>query len=151
LNKKKISREELNRADAKPVHSQVWLLLGLVNSVPGKLTLHDGQLQFFLLNAGTLWSSGLQKLEQRLGVPSLAERLNNNLATQIFDIPISNIQKVSFPWYYFMGGMHLTVKGTKFRISFIQPQNTTYRSTSSASGIAFARKSGKWWREKLKK
>lgn len=104
--------------------SVAWLLRGLFNSVPGVLRFEEERLCYSALNSGTLWKLGLRKLERQTGVPGLADRLNRGEPTPLFDIPLGEIQRVSFPWLYFSTGMHLRADGRKYRLSFIRPNNT---------------------------
>ena len=44
--------------------SEVWLLSGLINSLPGVLTLDGGKLLFTAIGTGTFGDSGLKKIEK---------------------------------------------------------------------------------------
>lgn len=103
--------------------TEAWLLIGLTGSVPGKLKLSEGRLSFTALGCGTLWKRELQKLEQSVAKPGIAERMDQGKAALLFDIPLSEIQ-VNFPWYYFSGGMKIKVGGIQYRFSFGRPANT---------------------------
>jgi hypothetical protein len=56
-------------------------------------------------------------------------RLNGGRLTLIgqdgpaFDVPVTEVRDVSFPWFYFSGGMKLTAAGEKYRLSFVKPNN----------------------------
>lgn len=39
---------------------------------------------------------------------------------QQFETPLANVRAI-FPWYYFGGGVKLTVYGVSYRISFVRP------------------------------
>lgn len=108
----------------KDFASVAWLLRGLFNSVPGILRLEEERLSYTALDSGTLWNRGLRKLERQTGVPGLAHCLNRSEPARLFDIPLTEIQRVSFPWIYFSAGMHLRADGRKYRLSFIRPNNT---------------------------
>lgn len=71
----------------------VWLLHGVTRSEPAALTLLKGQLTC-RTEAGTA-----------------------------FDVPVAEIQDLAFPWYYFGGGMQLTVAGVRHRVSFVRPND----------------------------
>jgi len=132
--------------------SDAWLLLGIINSLPGRLQLKNGRLRFAALNFGTLWKKDLKKLEQKTGIGGLAQRLENDQATLLFDVDIHSIQKMHFPFYYFSCGMHLTVNDLKYRFSFIRPNNTRLPSQqlSGISSLPKGRYIGKKWKELLK-
>jgi len=40
-----------------------------------------------------------------------------------FDVPVTEVSDVSFPWFSFSGGMKLTAAGEKYRLSFVKPNN----------------------------
>jgi hypothetical protein len=42
-----------------------------------------------------------------------------------FDIPVTEIRDLTFPWYYFGGGMKLTAAGERHRVSFVRPNDAT--------------------------
>ena len=99
-----------------------WLLIGMTGSVPGKLKLSNECLSFTALGFGTLWKKELIKLEQSTGQAGLADKLDNGESALVFDIPLSKIS-VSFPWYYFSGGMKIKAGEHKYRFSFGEPAN----------------------------
>ena len=146
--KKKIYFQE---ASPQKFSSPAWLLLGLINSLPGTLQLHEGHLTYSAYNSGTLWPRDLRKLEAKLGIPALSEKLDQNQLTPLFKIPSSDIQSIHFPYYYFSAGMHLKVKGVKYRLSFIRPNNTRVpaKSMASAYSIPAAVRIGKEWKKLL--
>jgi hypothetical protein len=39
----------------------------------------------------------------------------------LFDASLPEVSEVSFPWYYFNGGLKLTVGGMHYRVSFLEP------------------------------
>jgi hypothetical protein len=39
----------------------------------------------------------------------------------VFDAPLAEVREIKFPWYYFGGGVKLTVGATRYRISFVRP------------------------------
>ena len=69
------------------LRSPVWILVGMTVSRPALLELAGGVL-------------ALTDEEGR-----------------VFEVPVSAVTSVTFPWYYFGGGVKLTVGGTRHRIS----------------------------------
>ncbi len=142
--------------------SEVWLITGLFNSLPGILTLKNSKLIFTALGSGTYWESGLKKLEKKSGVKNFAALLNQNNPVQMFSVDLNEIQKVTFPFIYFSAGAHITFNNKKYRLSFIQPNNTkmpvldnkSYKAIYSreveiVQDISDARKIGKMWKSLL--
>jgi hypothetical protein len=39
----------------------------------------------------------------------------------VFDAPVGEVREIKFPWYYFGGGVKLTVGAARYRISFVRP------------------------------
>lgn len=97
-------------------HSEAMLLRG-VDNLPGRLKLSDGRLTFIASERGTFSNGQLQKLEQDSGQTGLAEALLQGISALVFDVPLAEVG-VKFPWYYFLGGCKLTVKGVEYRLSF---------------------------------
>src|SRR5690606_12929953 len=73
------------------LQDDVWLLIGLFGNEPGQLELREGRLTFRT-------SAGVQ-----------------------FDVPLSEVSYVEYPWYYFGGGVQITVAGRRYRLSFVPP------------------------------
>jgi len=83
-----------------------------------------------------------------------------------FDVALSDVKNVVFPWYYFGGGVKLQAGGTPFRLSFVVPNGAEYASAklladmgnagslvvvgSKAHDITSGRAAGRRWRELLK-
>ncbi|CAN5600899.1 hypothetical protein BH18VER1_BH18VER1_11830 [soil metagenome] len=76
------------------LQTPAWQLLGLTRSVPGTLSFRSGRLTF-----------------------TTAEG-------KIFDVALSEIGKVHFPWYYFGGGMKLLVAAEEYRLSLVRPNDS---------------------------
>jgi hypothetical protein len=38
-----------------------------------------------------------------------------------FDVPLAEVRDVTFPWYYFGGGVKLTIRDQRYRFSFVEP------------------------------
>lgn len=49
-----------------------------------------------------------------------------------FDVPVNEVRDVSFPWFYFSGGMKLAANGETYRLSFVKPNN----QNSYVAGVA---------------
>lgn len=94
------------------METPAWLLKGLFFSSPGTLKLR-GERLIFTLDTGE----------------------------QVLACPLSDIQKLQFPWYYFGAGVVLTIEGTRYRISFVQQGE----DGDVRTGI----QNGKAWRERL--
>lgn len=77
------------------LRTELWRLIGLTRSEPALLELADGRLA---LTTG----DGRQ-----------------------FDVPLAEVERVVFPWYYFGGGCKLTVGGKEHRISFVRPNDAS--------------------------
>ncbi len=150
--KESISQEEWEvKQNAPAFSSPAWLLLGMVNSLPGILKLQDFRLEYIALDSGSLWMKGLRRLEKRMEVPGLAERLDNGENTPLFAVELSEVQSIYFPFYYFGAGVHLKINNQKLRLSFIQPQNTQMpaRGFQGVHKIPGAMSVGKYWKSLL--
>lgn len=80
----------------------------------------------------------------------------------VFDVSRSQISAITFPWYYFSGGMRLTAAGQRYKIAFVLPNDAEYPQGSpleprvGLSGLALkgaslreGREVGRRWRELL--
>ncbi|MDX6739259.1 hypothetical protein [Actinocorallia sp. A-T 12471] len=128
-----------------------WLIMGSTGSAPGVLRLGNGRLMFEAHGRGALTLGQLHTLEQRSGVPGLSGHLAEGGVAPLFDGPAS---QVKFPWYYFGGGMKLSVAGSSYRFSFLQPQNTQlptelYDLPGIGTQISTGRAAGRAWRAAL--
>jgi hypothetical protein len=86
-------------------------------------------------------------------------------AREVFDVRLDQVTDVEWPWYYFDGGVKLTVGGRRYRFSFVLPNGAEYPTArlQAAAGdpaalalvvqkgndIAKGRKAGKEWRRLL--
>lgn len=116
---------------ASSLRSPAWRLIGLTRSEPGVLAHEAGRLSYQTEN----------------GV--------------VFDVPLSEVSEVVFPWYYFSGGVKLTADGTAYRFSFVEPNDA--RPTPDhlldeaggagvqGTGIAGGRQAGAMWKRLLKR
>lgn len=135
--------------------SMAWLLRG-ISSIPGELKLADGRLSFKAFGFGTFWRFQLDRLEQETGQPSLAERLDNGETAMVFHFPVSDVD-VRFPWYYFSGGLVITVESIKYKFSFGRPANTgttalnknVLQAMNELREAGNMRQTGKAWRKAL--
>jgi hypothetical protein len=90
------------------------LLVGLTGSRPGVLELADGRFAFTADDG------------------------------RVFEAPLAEIEDVVFPWFYFGGGVKLTVAGTRHRLSFVRPNGAEdvparlVDGTADAAGGALA-------------
>jgi len=137
--------------------AETWLLLGLVHSIPGALRLEKGRLTLHLRGTGTLGKKRLAKLEQQLMVPGLAAKLASGKSCALFQVPLEDLERVTFPAWYFSAGLHLKTQGKRFRLSFIEPNNAQSTGGSLSGGsftliadLRQARRIGKRWKELLK-
>ena len=121
--------------------------MGMSGSAPGALEIGGGRLAYTVHGRGALSAGQLRELERRTGRAGLADALEGWAAVTLFDAPLGAVGDVVFPWYYFSGGMKLTVAGVPYRFSFLQPQNTM--GSPGAAGIPMGRAVGKSWREIL--
>jgi hypothetical protein len=89
--------------ESRTYASDAWLLQGMTVSVPGWLDLRDGRLSFVTPDS------------------------------VVFDVALSDVSAVVFPWYYFGGGVKLTAAGEPYRLSFVKPNGAEY---AAARGLA---------------
>jgi hypothetical protein len=89
------------------LRTDAWLLKGITGSVPGELKLVRGRLTLKTTD-GTM-----------------------------FDVPLSQVGRVRFPWYYFGAGVKLSVDDRRWRISFVRPnqQGGGFDSARTAEGL----------------
>ena len=53
----------------------------------------------------------------------------------LFDAELSEVTELKFPWYYFGGGLKMTVKGEPYRFSFVVPNGAEVGSARLATAI----------------
>ena len=133
--------------DKNSPRTVAWLLMGLTGSAPGVLQISDVRLSYTVYGRGALTGGQLEELERRSGRSGLADELGSGAPVTLFDVPLAAVSGVVFPWYYFGGGMKLTVADVGYRFSFIKPQNT--QDWPGVAGIPGGRAAGKAWRELL--
>ena len=141
------------------LRSTAWLLRG-ISSVPGQLELARGRLSFTSTGTGTAWPWQLRKLERDVGKPGLATRIDSGQASPVFDAPLDGVL-VTFPWYYFSGGLKVRVGTTPLRFSLGTPPNTRMpvdrsdpleaipRAIEEMRDIGSMRAAGKAWKMAL--
>lgn len=138
----------------KSFSSKAWLLNGLFHSLPGILELKKGTLLFTAIGTGTFWDNGLKKLEKKSGVVNLFSLLKEDKPAQLFSVELREIQKVTFPLLFLSAGVHITINNEKYRLSFIQPNNTKMpshdKSIEVIQDISHSRKVGKKWKSLLR-
>jgi hypothetical protein len=96
--------------------TQVWRLTGLTGSEPGHLEMRAGRLIY---------------------TPT-------DRSTPGFDVPLSEVTEVNFPWHYFGGGFKMRIGADKYRFSFVEPHN-------DAADISGGRAAGTAWKQILAK
>ena len=142
------------------LRTDAWLLRG-ISSIPGTLTLAENRLRFTASGHGTAWPFQLRTLERVAARPGLARRLDADETALVFDLPLGEVRDVSFPWYYFSGGVTLTARGVRYRFSFIRPNDTlapanaehategTRPGGRAPSEMSRARRNGRAWKAAL--
>ena len=107
---------------SQTMRSPAWLLSGLTRSVAGELKLRHGRFIF----------------ETRDG-------------RRIIDAAIGELSAVTFPWYYFGGGMKVRIGMDSYRLSFARPANLPDHSgeADDAGDVGSARRSGAAWKSAL--
>jgi len=106
----------MNEMATDDVETEAWLLSGIAGNVPGILGLIDGRFSF-ATDDGQF----------------------------VFDAPVSDVRDVKVPWYYFGGGMKLSVGTERYRLSFVRP-------TALGGGVGDipeGRRACKMWRSLL--
>lgn len=73
------------------LRTPAWQLVGLTGNRPGVLELAGGRLAFTTTEG------------------------------RVFEAALADVTDVVFPWFYFGGGMKVTVAGTRHRLSFVRP------------------------------
>lgn len=105
--------------------SPVWRLHGLVASEPGWMAFDNGTVVLMLED-------------------------DEGSAVEAFAVPVSEIKDVKYPRAQMSAGCNFVVDGEKYKISFLQPQNTRmpgpYGAVQGAASIPAGRKSGKAWK-----
>ncbi len=95
--------------------TSAWLLVGLTRSVPGELHVCRGR----------LWLKAANET--------------------LFDVQLATVRDVSFPWYYFGGGVQFTIEARRYRLSFVRPNS----EGGGVFDIAAGRNAGKAWKHVL--
>jgi hypothetical protein len=106
----------MNEMATDDVETEAWLLSGITGNVPGILSLADGRFTF--------------------------EAEDGQI---VFDAPVSDVRDVKVPWYYFGGGMKLSVGAERYRLTFVRPTALG----GGAGDIPAGRGACKMWRSLL--
>lgn len=132
------------------LQTEAWLLRG-ISSLPGMLALANGRLSYTAFGCGSFWPGQLRRLEEDTGRPGLAQRLDDGEQAILFDAPLADVQDIHFPWFYFSGGVRLTVNGARYRFGFDRPVNSraTIDVADLIGEVARAQDSGKAWKAAL--
>lgn len=135
-----------------PIHStcdsRAWLLRG-VSTLPGRLRLAGGSVQFTATGTGSAWDWQLRKLDRLAVTTDFSQRLQLGQAAVLFRERLENLM-ITSPWYYFQGGLLVhSARGT-WRISFGPPARSTADESLAAVGgelrtVADMRRTGKHW------
>jgi hypothetical protein len=87
------------------------------------------------------------------GVLRLAGRRLNftGPSGQVFDAPLDDVRDVTFPWYYFNGGLKLRIGMKRYRVSFVEPVrgDGDLSALFGLGGVAEGRRAGRLWRQIL--
>jgi hypothetical protein len=104
------------------MRSPAWLLSGLTGSVAGELELTQGRFIF----------------ETRDG-------------RRMLDAALGELSAVTFPWYYFGGGMKVRIGTDTYRLSFARPANLPDHSGEGADAgdARSGRRAGAAWKSAL--
>jgi|SRR5687767_1462971 len=140
------------QAQPSRLRSEAWLLRG-ISSVPGHLALTPDRLTFIADGPGTAWRWQLRKLERHLRTPGLAARIDAAKTILVLDAPLAELS-VTFPWYYFSGGLKVGYRDASLRFSFGRPPNTAEGRRGVAAGlheITSMRSVGKAWSAALQR
>lgn len=70
---------------------------------------------------------------------------------RIFDAALGDLSAVSFPWYYFGGGMKLRIGSDAYRVSFARPGNLAedFSERRGVGDVGDSRKAGSAWKSAL--
>jgi len=105
--------------------TEVWLLSGVTGSERALMAHQDGRVM-------------LQMIDEE--AEGFVDR---------FDVALAEIADVKWPKMQMSGGCTFVVDDTKFRVSFMRPQNTRSGFIGDAQGVASisgGRKAGKAWK-----
>ena len=144
------------------ISSTAFLLRG-ISSIPGELTLTQAGRLSYVANGGpgSAWGWQLRKIERQAGRSGLAKRIDDgDDDAVVFDVPVASVA-VRFPWYYFSGGLVVTLAGVQYRFSLGTPANMQFptnrgdieavagRVQAELSEVATMRLAGKAWKAAL--
>ena len=92
--------------------TSVWRLSGIIGSEAGHLELTSGRLIYTPIEGAG------------------------------FNVPITDVQDINFPWHYLGGGFKMRIGSENYRFSFIEPHNDN-------ADITEGRAIGKTWKKAL--
>ena len=101
---------------------KTWLLEGIFHSAPGYIEINGDIISFTLIDTGTF---SKRKLNALLNSNDAFERIANNEPVNVFKVSRTDA-RFETPWYMFSGGGVLSFSGKKYKLSFMQPQNTKF-------------------------
>ncbi|MBI5279011.1 MAG: hypothetical protein HY854_21430 [Burkholderiales bacterium] len=148
-------------AEPVVISSTAFLLRG-ISSIPGELTLTQAGRLKYVANGGpgSAWGWQLRKIEHQAGRPGLAKRIDAGDDAVVFDVPVASVA-VRFPWYYFSGGLVVTLAGVQYKFSLGTPANMQLptdrgdidavagRVETELGEVATMRRAGKAWQAAL--
>ncbi|MFI2429786.1 hypothetical protein ACH5A7_37935 [Streptomyces sp. NPDC018955] len=127
--------------------SPVWLLMGATGSAPGFLYLKKQRVAFEVTRRGALTEGQSNRLMGLFHDPGLNGTWSPEGTPVVFDVPLSEVTGVRFPWYEFGGGMRIHLGSHRFRFSFVQPSNTAVEP--HAPGMGRGRAACRHWKDAL--
>jgi hypothetical protein len=100
--------------------------------LPSKKPAHDPERDF----ASYAWRL-IGTLRSEAGWLDLtASRLRYSTpAAVVFDVLLAEVTDIIWPWYYFGGGVKLTVSGEQYRFSFVLPNGAEYPTARLAAAV----------------
>lgn len=101
-----------------------WILAGHLRNVPGVLVAEDGRLEF------------------------------HTDAGPAFAAPIGEVGPVTWPWWWFGGGLVATVRGERFKITFVRPNGAgaaadPFQAAAGLRDVHTGRAAARQWKQLL--
>lgn len=105
--------------------SRAWLLDGPIKSIPGMLYWDGTTLTFVACGPGKFSENDIEALANRFAMPEgTTAAILQETASPLLRASKNDISGYKMPWYYFKGGIHITLRNQTYKFSFIRPQNT---------------------------
>lgn len=105
--------------------SRAWLLEGATKSIPGMLYWDGNALTFVACGPGKFSEHDIQRLADRFAMPDgTCAAILKEQPSPLLRASKGEISGYKMPWYYFKGGIHITIRNQSYKFSFIRPQNT---------------------------